>query len=792
MHESCPSGDVLDALLAGRLRESEELAVEGHIGGCATCQARLQKFTDAAAVLPKTSIPASARDPADSERLKDVMDAMRRMSPAPATATGMPQTDVVPCDDLQNGRAGWSRRPARIGEYRVEAVLGQGGIGIVYRASDPSLFRDVAIKVLRPALADDASMRERFLREARNAAALRHDHVVAIYGVGEHAGQPFLVMEYIPGGSLADRLIRKGRLSCPEVVRLGIEVASGLAAAHAKGIIHRDVKPGNILWDAERARYKLSDFGLAKALDDVGLTQTGTVAGTPEYLSPEQAEGRAVDARSDLFSLGAVLYAACSGTSPFHADSTMGSLHRVRTHMPVDLREVRDDCPPELAKLAGCMLAKDPQRRYTSATEVVEELQQFESRIAGDGREAGGPAGRRVQQRVARRLAAGLAAAALAIAAIIWYTTRDREPLAKAGDQGQPIMPLSAASQAGQRGFHIVGRAEKYDSLGDAVARAAPKDVIEVHGDANLHVAPIQIEKKPLVIRAARGSRPVILPPEGAVASEPLFTTDSDLTLEGIEVRWAAGGTLEGIDSPNIRAAIKATGGTLRLDRCELTVGQRDACIAVFGGGSVVINTRLLAEDGLCVAWRPRAGDRLQVQNCVLTGQCCLAVACEDQAGKLPASLQLSQSTWQGKKGVQVNVANAPRVSLVVRTDHNLFAADHLLVLYWPFKGPRAVMSPDLGFLRGRLREMISWQEQENHYGATTVFLSRQSPRQPLTPVDDSPKDVAAWEAFWNRPASGSVQGGKVQGDNSANQLRGKAGADASKVGPGPINGSSS
>jgi serine/threonine protein kinase len=773
------------------LSESDELAVEEHIGGCATCQARLQEFSDGAGVQPKTSIPELAREAADSWRLKEVMQAMRRGPHAPATAIGAPNTDVVPCDDATSGPVGWTRRPARIGGYQVEAVLGQGGIGIVYRASDPSLHRDVAIKVLRPALADDASMRERFLREARNAAALRHDHVVAIYGVGEHAQQPFLVMEYIPGGSLADRLIRKGRLSCPEVVRLGIEVASGLAAAHAKGIIHRDVKPGNILWDAERARYKLTDFGLAKALDDVGLTQTGTVAGTPEYLSPEQAAGGTVDARSDLFSLGTVLYAACSGASPFHADSSMGSLNLVCTHTPADLQQVRDDCPAELAKLIRCLLAKDPQRRYTSATEVVEELQQLELRIAGDGRETGRRANRRVRQKSARRLVAGIAAFALTIAAIVWYSTRDNEPLANTGDQAPVVEPPSPASQAPKRGILIVGRAETYESLSDAVARAAPNDEIEIRGDANLHVEPIRIEKKPLVIRAAHGSRPVILPPAGALASAPVFTTNSDLTLEGIAIRWAAGGTLDGIDSPNIRSAIKTTGGTLRIERCELTVGQRDACLAVFGT-CVLVNSRLLARDGLCVAWRPSPGDRFDAQNCVLVGQCGLALSCDDQPDKLPASLRSSQSTWQGKKGIQVNVGKAQRFSLTMQTDHNLFAVDHLLVLYWPFKGPRSVMSPDLDFLRGRLRKMITWQEQENHYGPTTVFLSRQSPNQLLTPVDDGPKDVAAWEAFWNRPASGSVQGDKVQGDNSANELRGKAGALESKVGPGSIKGSSS
>jgi hypothetical protein len=778
MHDICPSREILKALLAGGLSEREELALEEHIGRCATCQARLQEFTEAAAVLPKTSISALAREAADSWRLKEVMESMRHGRHAPATAMGAPYTDVVPCNDPSSGPIGWTTRPARIGGYHVEAVLGKGGIGIVYRARDYQLHRDVAIKVLRPALSDDTSMRERFLREARNAAALRHDHVVAIYGVGEHAQQPYLVMEYIPGGSLADRLMRKGRLTCAEVVRLGIEVASGLAAAHAKGIIHRDVKPGNILWDAERGRYKLTDFGLAKALDDVGLTQTGTVAGTPEYLSPEQAEGCSVDARSDLFSLGAVLYAACSGTSPFHADSSHGSLHRVRTHVPPDLQQVRADCSPELSTLVNCLLAKDPKNRYPTAAEVVEELNRLECGADGKRRAAvAASTQRRGTKARPQRLTAVAAIVIAVLSAGVWYAvTRDQRPESDA--DAQP--PTQS------RGFVVLRTSASYDSLGDAIAGAATGDVIEVHGNADLHVEPARIEKKPLVIRAARGSRPVFVPPLGAVASEPAITTDSDLTLLGIEIRWAAGGTIDGIDSSNIRAAIRATGGTLQLERCELTVGQRDACIAVFGGSCTLNNTRFLAQDGLCVAWRPSAGDRLQVQNCVLTGQCCLAVSGDDQAGKLPASLQLSQSTWQGKKGLQLNVANAQRFSLAVQTDHNLFAVDHLLVLYWPFKGPRSVMSPGLDLLRGRLREMITWQEQENHYGATTQFLSRQSPRQPLTPVDDGPKDVASWEAFWNRPGSGSLKGA-----DAASEPRGKAGAKESEVGAASFKGAS-
>jgi tRNA A-37 threonylcarbamoyl transferase component Bud32 len=762
------------------LSDSEELAVEEHIAGCAVCQARLQEFADKAAVLPKTSIPASAREPTDSERLKDVMEAMRAMPLPPATPTGMLDTDVVPADKAQSGRLGWSRRPAHIGDYRIEAILGQGGIGIVYRASDQSLHRDVAIKVLRPALADDASMRERFLREARTAAALRHDHVVAVYGVGQHAQQPYLVMEYIPGGSLADRLVRKGRLPNAEVVRLGIEVALGLAAAHAKGIVHRDVKPGNILWDAERARYKLTDFGLAKALDDVGLTQTGTVAGTPEFLSPEQAEGSVADARSDLFSLGAVLYAACAGTSPFHADSSLGALHRVRTYAPPDLTQVRDDCPPELAKLVACLLAKDPQRRYASATEVAEELRQIELRIAGVGRAASHSASTRVRQRLARKLAAAVGAAALlAIAALIWYSTRDDEPLLDAGSPAPSVAPTppTPPAKASGRGIVVVGRPGTYESLSDAVARASPDDVIEIHQSGDLPIAPIWIEKKPLVIRAAPGSRPILTPLGAAVAAEPAFTTDSDLTLAGLQVRWAAGTTPEASEEAIGASALKSTGGTLSLDHCELTVGWRDTGILIARGSCSLASTRVNASQGHCMAWWPRAGDRLSAQNCVLTGRSGLVLNCDAEAGDLPATLDLSQNTWDGNQGLHLNVSVASRLRLEIRSNHNLFAVEHLLVYSGPFGARRGAMQSGQNTMRVRLQKMIAWQELENHYGASTRFLSRQLFRQPLTVIDGAPKDVAAWEDFWNRPASGSVQGA------TANELRGKVGAKLHEVG---------
>ena len=189
------------------------------------------------------------------------------------------------------------------------------------RRSTRRLNRNVAIKVLSASLASTGAARSRFLREARAAAAVVHEHVVGVFAVAESAGLPFLVMEYVSGRSLQDRLDRDGPLSITESLRIGMQTASGLAAAHAQGLVHRDVKPANILLENSVERVRLTDFGLARAVADAGLSHSGVVAGTPYYMAPEQARGEATDHRADLFSLGSTLYAICAGHPPFRAET---------------------------------------------------------------------------------------------------------------------------------------------------------------------------------------------------------------------------------------------------------------------------------------------------------------------------------------------------------------------------------------------------------------------------------------------------------------------------------------
>src|SRR5438105_8436121 len=227
----------------------------------------------------------------------------------------------------------------------------------------------VAIKVLTAALAGSAAARRRFRREARAAAAVCHDHVVPVHGVHEVGGLPYLVMQYVAGEWRQQRLDRAGPLEVAEVVRIGLQAARGLAAAHAQGLVHRDVKPANLLLEDGLARVKITDFGLARMADDVALTRAGVVAGTPEYMAPEQARGEQVDHRADLFSLGSVLYACCTGRPPFRGATAAAVLRQVSDGAPTSLRSLNPDVPAWLEALIGRLLEKDPAGRFPSAAE---------------------------------------------------------------------------------------------------------------------------------------------------------------------------------------------------------------------------------------------------------------------------------------------------------------------------------------------------------------------------------------------------------------------------------------
>lgn len=264
-----------------------------------------------------------------------------------------------------------------LGRYEIERVIGSGGMGIVLKGYDTELNRPVALKVLAPFLANNGAARQRFAREGRAAAAIVHEHVVAIHNVESDAKTPFLVMQYVPGQSLQARVDERGPLSVKEILRIGMQAASGLAAAHAQGVVHRDIKPSNILLENDLERVLLTDFGLARAADDATVTQTGIVAGTPHYMSPEQANGQPIDQRSDLFSLGALLYFMCTGHPPFRAERAMAVLHRICHDRQRSVWEVNEEIPDQLSNLIDRLLEKKPGKRFASAEAVEGALRKM-------------------------------------------------------------------------------------------------------------------------------------------------------------------------------------------------------------------------------------------------------------------------------------------------------------------------------------------------------------------------------------------------------------------------------
>jgi eukaryotic-like serine/threonine-protein kinase len=273
------------------------------------------------------------------------------------------------------------------GRYEVEALVGHGGMSSVYKARDSLLERNVALKILHEQYNGDDDFVERFKREARAVAQLQHPNIVTVIDRGEANDRQFIVFEYIDGENLKELVVRKGRLDVREALEIAAEVARGLAFAHSQGLVHRDVKPQNVLLNGD-GRPKVTDFGIARSLDVDGMTQTGTVLGTSNYIAPEQASGQPVDTQSDVYALGVVLYEMLAGEVPFPGESFVVVAMKHVHEPPPSLLEVRRDVPPRVADAVDRALEKDPEQRFPSMDEFASELEACLAELDGEGDDA--------------------------------------------------------------------------------------------------------------------------------------------------------------------------------------------------------------------------------------------------------------------------------------------------------------------------------------------------------------------------------------------------------------------
>lgn len=369
---SCDHGR-LRQLLAGELDEADRNAVEQHLDECDSCCVALESFAGDDSWWKDASRLLTPIDGEETLEFRDRGNSVRLLQSSPLSDVDR-MVGEMSLDFLEP-----SDSPAmlgRLGQYDIIEPLGSGGMGIVLKGYDQDLNRYVAIKVLAPHYATSSAARKRFAREGQASAAVVNPHVVAIHGVSTDGKLPYLVMPYVRGESLQQRIDVAGPLKLKEVLRIAMQAARGLHAAHEQGLVHRDIKPGNILLERGVDRVLLTDFGLARAVDDASMTRSGVIAGTPQYMSPEQARGDAVDHRSDLFSLGSCLYAMCAGRPPFRADNTMGLLNRIVEGTPRPICEVNPDVPDWLAAIIERLHLKSPADRFGSAGELADLLEQ--------------------------------------------------------------------------------------------------------------------------------------------------------------------------------------------------------------------------------------------------------------------------------------------------------------------------------------------------------------------------------------------------------------------------------
>jgi hypothetical protein len=740
----CPASGELQNLIAGPQPPARQRSLERHLEACERCRRRLETLAGGPGVVPDRPAPGHG-GLADSPALRRAVEQLQ----------ARPIPSEVSCPEgWEDGRPPFLR-PAdrtgflgRLGPYEVRRLIGRGGMGLVFEALDPVLNRPVAVKVLSPLLAVSEQSRARFLREARAAATLTHENIVTIHTADQADGVLFLVLEYVPGESLADRLGRAGRLPVADVVRMGAQAARGLAAAHSKGLVHRDIKPANLLLEAGTDRVRIADFGLARTVAEEPLTLEGVVAGTPEFMSPEQACGAGVDARSDLFSLGTVLYTACTGSSPFRGESPLRTLEKVCREAPVPLGQVDPALPEWFSDLVHRLLEKDPRERIASAAELAEALAWPEPSPTVPGPAANRRAGS-ARGRTGGVLAALLVAAATLAAAVCTHLARPEENAARPG--GAPEM-----------GFVIAGRPETFRRLAEAIQAARDGDVIEVYGDGPFPTPPLRTEGRRLTIRAAGRSRPLFLPrtPDRRGTTDPFLSADADLRLEGLDLRWDFAAPPGQSEAESLaRCALASTRGRLTLTHCRVVTGRLNGCVGGSGQQVVLQNCHLVAgHGGVCVFWRPAAEASLSAEGCVLEGPNAFMVfAVAETARPRPAQMTLTHNTVAAAKALHLRVDNGPRQPFTVTARHNIFGSSQL-VLVRPLRPVRlADRAPTQ--LSEFLRSFGKWSDQANLYRRGMDYVvTTGGPRSAAT-LSAGVGSVGQWLRLWGSPANQSAEG---------------------------------
>jgi hypothetical protein len=504
----CPGQDALQNFAGGLLDAPTAAGVWRHLQECDHCRTTFDGLRNAA--------DASRRDSTAGNDLTDG-----------AAAADGGKDDFVELSTLDIGFLIPTNDPqvlGRIGNCNVLGPLGRGGMGVVFKAFDTVLHRMVAIKVLSPQLASSSEANHRFLREARAAAAINHPNVVVIHAVGEQSGMPYLVMEFVAGRTLHARIRSGAPFDLASLLRIGAQIADGLAAAHCQGVVHRDIKPRNIMLENGVERVKITDFGLAlAALDGSQITSVNRVVGTPAFMSPEQVHGSRVDRRSDLFSLGCVMHAMVTGRSPFQGSHALEIARKVVDCPVPPLHQLAPRIPAVVSAIVSKLLEKDPARRYQTAGELHAELLSLQNHLS-QGKStisypitALSPTASRTRRRVGAAAAAVVAAALVLLA--VW--------------RFWPSLPVTQGPPSSGGVVAPSRRILRVDQGGGADYRTIKEALADAGSDATISVLGTGTYREAVAVVGAANRGLVLEAPNHAILESPV-NESAVVRIEGV------------------------------------------------------------------------------------------------------------------------------------------------------------------------------------------------------------------------------------------------------------------
>jgi hypothetical protein len=742
----CPTEESLATALRGSKALANDGALAAHLSECELCRAKLESLAGGSAWI-KAGAGLGVSEPRSEwleKAIRDLEVGPNLVEESDANAKELDFLEPVETPGFIG----------KFGSYLVIEHVASGGMGIVLKARDPGLDRIVALKLLPRALAANSLARARFVREARAAAAVVHENVAPIYAVGEHAGLPYLVMQFVNGRPLSERIRVSGALRVDEILRIGAQTAAGLAAAHAQGLVHRDVKPGNILLENSVERVKLTDFGLAQAADEVGLTRTGELAGTPEYMAPEQAGSETVDQRADLFSLGSVLYAMSTGRSPFQGNSVIAVVRKVCDENPPLAHELNPAIPLWLSDIIKRLMEKRPEDRFQSAQELRELLELYLARVQR------GELGEISREQI-ETTAVGFSRMKLALAAGIilllgltplLFVKFGRHPLktevrAAAPSEGVAAAPFVALTAKGER---LGGFAD----LREAAEKTPAGGIVELCWDGPNEMTPLQLPAKALTLRAGKGFRPVWISKSDSAAalsaSAPLVIDGIRFVLEANSPGAFRGGgpgqfpTQKPRVAPSGVALVSITNAPLRIAQCtlELRIGGafQLSCVNFENGATCRIeNSFLLARLAKGILWRQKEStmaSALTLSNCVLFAA--EAIWLDFNQSARPR-LELTRCTFSGPSSIYLP-PSFKGGELQILASRNVFDSGALIA------DAREADSPPIA-------QWIRWREEENlHSPARRYILS-------ISSAENGPSTLKEWNHYWNQAENGSRHG---------------------------------